>query len=137
MNPELQRHAVVSWFESYLRVCNRHTFDELDHFLAADLTVNGTTTTRAGYVAELRSLARGFPDYRWTMQQLVINEGWLAVHLLGTGTHLGTFAGLRATGRRVRSEEYAWYRLQDSAIVELRDSYERAGLLEQIRPRYR
>lgn len=130
---DLDHHSVSSWFDSYLRVCNRHTFGELEHFMADDVIVNGEPTGRADYVATLRALARGFPDYRWTVQQLVINDGWLAVQALGTGTHLGTFLGYRATGRTVRTAEYGWYRIEDLMIVELRDTIDRFALLAQLR----
>ena len=132
MAAEIEDHDVQTWFESYLRVCNRHVFGELEHFVAEDVRVNGREIGRANYLAGLRTLARGFPDYRWTVRQLVINEGWLAVQALGTGTHLGTFLGLAATGRTVRRQEYAWYRIENFMIVELRDTIDRLALLEQL-----
>lgn len=135
MNTDLDRQSVSAWFNSYLRVCNRHTFAELEHFVAEDVIVNGEPSGRSGYVATLRTLARGFPDYRWTVQQLVINDGWLAVHALGTGTHLGTFMGCRPTGRTVRTEEYGWYRIESSRIVEVRDTIDRFALLAQLQAR--
>lgn len=133
MTAEIEQHDVQMWFESYLRVCNRHVFGELEHFIAENVRVNGRDVGRASYLAGLRALARGFPDYRWTVQELVINHDWLAVHALGTGTHLGTFLGHRATGRPVRNEEYGWYRIENSVIVELRDTIDPLALLDQLR----
>ncbi|MBA8795824.1 putative ester cyclase [Friedmanniella endophytica] len=109
-----------TWFEGYLRVCNRHTFEELRHFVAEELVVDGRAVGRSAWIDELRALARGFPDYRWTLQHLLINpDGWLAARLITSGTHLGTFRGRRGTGTRVRAEQVSLYRLDGYVITEL------------------
>ncbi len=135
MAAEIQDHTLQSWFESYLRVCNQHVFDRLGHFVATDVMVNGRPAGLETYVTGLRKVARGFPDYRWTLQHLVMNDGWLAAHYLDTGTHLGTFMGIGATGVRVRTDEFAFYRITDFMITEVWVTADNVGLLEQIRRR--
>lgn len=113
-----------------------------------DVVVNGEPVGLAGYAAGLRDVVAGFADYHWELRRLVsdvsdvsevsdglgsVGDGWLAVHLHDTGTHTGTVRGIPPTGRRIETEEYAFYRLRDGRIAEVWVTADNERVLEQLR----
>jgi predicted ester cyclase len=94
-----------AFYRRYLMRCNEHRFGELGEFVADG--VNGPGEGLGLYIAGLRAVAEAFTDYHW-----------LAARLYGTGTHTGTFRGIAATGRQIRTQELVIYRVADGKIVE-------------------
>jgi predicted ester cyclase len=113
------RDAVVTWYRRYNAVCNRHAFDELAPFLRDVVLVNGAERTARGYIDDLFEVHRAFPDYRWHIQRVLVDEPWVAVHLADRGTHLGAWRGAAPTGRTVTTDEFAMYRLEQGRIAEV------------------
>ena len=111
--------AVVERYRRYNAICNRHAFDELAPFLADVVRVNGEDRTAQQYVDDLFVVHRAFPDYRWDVQRTVHEHPWLAVHFRDTGTHLGPWHGVAATGRRVTTDEFSMYRFDGDRIAEV------------------
>jgi predicted ester cyclase len=110
------REELSAFYARYLTRCNEHRFDELGEFVADD--VNGPTEGLSRYIAGLRAVSQGFADYQWDLQQLLVDNQWLAARLYGSGTHTGTFRGVAPTGRRIRTQELVIYRVSDTKIVE-------------------
>jgi predicted ester cyclase len=79
MRPE--REDLLTFYKRYLQRCNQHRFDELGEFVAND--VNGPTVGLSGYISGLQAVADAFPDYRWELQRLLVDDQWLAAHLTG------------------------------------------------------
>jgi predicted ester cyclase len=99
--------------EFYLRynaACNAHEFDRLGEFVHADVRVNGERQGLDDYVAGLRDVVRTWPDYRWNLEDLLIDGDRIAARFVDTGTHDGT---------PVRRNEYAFYRVAGGLIVEV------------------
>ena len=112
----LGREELLAFYDRYLQRCNEHRFDELGEFVADD--VNGGAEGLNSYIAGLRAVVQGFPDYQWDLQRLLIDGQWLAARLYGAGTHAGPFRGIGATGRAIRTQELVIYRVADGKIAE-------------------
>jgi predicted ester cyclase len=113
------RDEVVAWYRRYNAICNRHAFDELGPFLRDVVQVNGADRTAQGYIDDLFVVANAFPDYRWEIQRILVDEPWIAVHFTDRGTHLGPWHGVAPTGRTVTTDEFAMYRLENGRIAEV------------------
>ena len=100
----------------YLRCCNEYRFDDLGEFVAED--VDGPGQGLGVYVAKVREVVEAFPDYRWDLQQLLVEDQWIAARLHGSGTHTGTFRRRPATGRVIRTQELVMYRIRGAKIVQ-------------------
>jgi predicted ester cyclase len=107
--------ALHAFYERYIGRCNAHDFEGLGEFVARD--VGNTPGGLAGYVDGLRAVVAAFPDYRWTVEEVVAEEGRIAARLTGRGTHLGPFRGVPPTGRVVETQELAMYRVADGRIA--------------------
>jgi predicted ester cyclase len=113
----LERADVVALYERYLLRCNEHRFDQLGEFVSEQVSGSGAVDGLAGYIDGVKAVCTGFPDYRWELQELVVEEDTIAARLIGQGTHTGPFDGIAPTGRRISTQELVIYRFADGKIV--------------------
>lgn len=73
-----------------------------------------------------------FPDMRFDIEQMVAEGDKVAVHLVGSGTHLGELHGLPPTGRRIRVAGAAIHRIAGDQIAETYQVVDRLALREQL-----
>ena len=129
----MTKDDLAAFYRRYNACCNEHRFDDLAEFVAGDVTINGTGRGLDAYAEALRAVVRGFPDYRWELRRVVVDAPWIAAHLTDTGTHGGTFYGVEPTGRRVSTQEFAFYRVDAGRIAEVWGMAFHVQLLEQLR----
>jgi predicted ester cyclase len=106
------------WYADYLDACNRHDLDQIRSFLDAGVRRAHLPAGADAWIDDLADLFHGFPDWQWRRIQLVVEDDRIAVHLRGSGTHLGTFRGIVPTRRHVNMAEYLFYRVVGGRIVE-------------------
>ncbi|HEV7654385.1 MAG TPA: ester cyclase [Mycobacteriales bacterium] len=126
------RAELDAFYRRYNGLCNEHDFDRLGEFVAEDVRVDGEARGLAGYTDALREVVRAFPDYRWDLRQLLVDGDWIAAHFIDTGTHRDVVAGIPATGRVVRTQEFAFYRVEDGKIAEVWGTADDLLLLRQL-----
>jgi predicted ester cyclase len=113
----LERAAVAALYERYLTRCNEHRCDELGEFVSEQVSGSGPVDGLAAYIEGVKAVCTAFPDYRWDLQELVVEEDTIAARLIGQGTHTGPFSGIAPTGRRISTQELVIYRVADGKIV--------------------
>ena len=87
---------------------------------------------RAGLADVLRGMFAGFPDLYWEVDELVAEGDRIVSYGAWTGTHLGEFFGIPATGRTVRVEAWTKDRYQDGQLVQSRIIMDVVGMLTQL-----
>src|SRR3954453_15023498 len=113
----LERAAIAALYERYLTRCNEHRFDQLDEFVAEQVSGSGSVDGLAAYIERVKAVGTGFPDYHWDLQELVVEENTIAARLIGQGTHSGFFDGIAPTGRKITTQELVIYRIADGKII--------------------
>ena len=78
---------------------------------------SGAVAGLAGYIDRVKAVCTAFPDYRWELQELVVEEDTIAARLIGQGTHTGPFGGIAPSGRRIVTQELVIYRFAGGKIV--------------------
>lgn len=73
-----------------------------------------------------------FPDLRFTVEDWLAQGRKVVIHYSFTGTHERSFMGMAATGRRLRAEGVAIYRVADGHLAELWDFLDLFGIAEQL-----
>lgn len=73
-----------------------------------------------------------FPDFFGTIDHLVAEGDVVAKRFTLTGTHLGRFAGVPATGARMSITGIAFYRFEGGKIAETWWNYDMMSLMRQI-----
>ena len=121
-----------SLYLSYLKYCNDHDFDSMASFYTPTIKVNDAPMEPAAVTAQFAPLISAFPDWHWEMRHIVVDDDNIVVHFKVTGTHLGTFQGIEATGRRVSVSEFTLYHLESGKFAEVSDLLDMTALLKQI-----
>lgn len=112
----------------YAEGLKTHDVERIAGTVADDLAVvtPARTLNRAQFLALLRALYAGFPDWHYEQRAPEWHGEMLAIKWRQGGTHTATLAipGLptvHATGKRVQiPEHYFFYRVRDGKIVEIR-----------------
>ena len=108
--------------------------------IASTHAENGSVASPMGGVLEGRDeIARvyeswfsAFPDFRMSLEDLVIDGDRVVSIVRITGTHSGDFMGLPATGRPMEFLMASLMTVADGFIVDERRIYDFTGLLVQI-----
>src|SRR5882757_4855630 len=104
-------------------------------FYTPTIKVNDGPMDPAAATAQFAPLISAFPDWHWEMRHSVTDDDNIVVHFTVTGTHLGTFQGIGATGRRVAVSEFTHYHLENDKFAEVWDLLDMGALLKQISER--
>ncbi len=85
-----------------------------------------------GVKAVIASLRRAFPDFRLSIEDLVVAGDVVWTRNVATGTNDGSFMGHPPTGRPMRVDVFDVLRVVDGRIVEHWGVPDRLGVLLQI-----
>jgi predicted ester cyclase len=132
LDPMTEREKLRSLYLSYLECCNEHDVDRMASFYTSTIKVNDVPMGPAGVAAQFAPLFSAFPDWHWEMRHLVVDGDYIALHFTVTGTHRGSFQGIKATGRRVTTVEFTLYRLEDDKFAEVWDLTDMDAVMRKI-----
>ena len=127
-----QREENRSLYLSYLEYCNEHDLDGMASFYTSTIKVNDLPMDPAAVSAQFEPLFSAFPDWHWEIRNLVVDGDHIAVHFTVTGTHRAAFQGIEATGRRVTTSEFTFYRIEDGKFAEVWDLADMDAVMRQI-----
>jgi predicted ester cyclase len=102
------------WSGGELRVADELVDAEEVHHLSG-----GDMSGPEGVKGAVTWLRTAFPDLRFEINELVSDGDQVAVRWTASGTHLGPFDDLKATGRRVEWTGSDWLRLRGGRIIEV------------------
>lgn len=80
----------------------------------------------------VRDLREVFPDMHYDIVHLVGAGDVVALNLLGTATHRGTWRGIAPTGRRVQIAVMSFFTFRDGRIVARHNITDVAGVVRQL-----
>jgi steroid delta-isomerase-like uncharacterized protein len=109
--------------------------DRAEDVIAPHFVRYGSSGQFSGVPAFKRYVAHylnAFPDLRFAVEDWLAQGGKMMIHYSFTGTHERAFMGVAATGRWIRAEGVAIYRIADGKLVELWDFLDLFGIAEQF-----
>lgn len=77
-------------------------------------------------------LRTAFPDLHFTIEELVAEGDTVAGRVTMSGTHLGPFQGIPATGRSFEQAHMHFVRLRDGKAIEHRAVRDDLGMMRQL-----
>jgi len=80
----------------------------------------------------LKGLKASFPDFTWTIEQIVAEGDRVAVMNRITGTQVRDFGGVKAGGRKVDFKAFQIYKVVDGKLVEHWEVADFAKFQEQL-----
>jgi steroid delta-isomerase-like uncharacterized protein len=104
-------------------------------FISPDIVMHFGGQTQQGrdtYLGIVAANMKAFPDLKWTVEDMRAEGDTVAIRYTMTGTHEGPFAGVEATGKSIRAESIAFYRLAHGKIVEERAQLDMLSILQQM-----
>ena len=128
-----QPEKLRSLYVSYLECCNKHDVEGMAAFYASTMKINDVSMDAARVAAQFPPLFSAFPDWHWEMRHVVADGDYIALHFTVTGTHRGSFQGIKATGRRVTAMEFTLYRVEGAKFAEVWDLTDMDAVMRQIR----
>jgi predicted ester cyclase len=133
--PEIERNkAVVRRFVEQVQNNNDwDAYDELNDPEFVNLSAPpGVPADREGGKMFLQSFANGFPDARFTVNDMVAEGDQVVTKKTVSATHTGEFAGISPTGNRVELTYVDILRLRDGRIVEHWLSMDQLTFMQQL-----
>ena len=132
---EIERNkAVVRRFVEQVQNNNDwDAYDELNDPEFVNLSAPpGVPADREGGKMFLQSFASGFPDARFTVDDMIAEGDRVATKKTFSATHTGEFAGIPPTGNRVTLTFVDILRLRDGRIVEHWLSWDQLSFMQQL-----
>lgn len=80
-----------------------------------------------------RSLAKGFPDFKYTIEDMIAESDKVSVRYRLDGTNLGEFLGIPPTGRRVYIKNQGIFLIKDGKLQESWHVSDMLDFMQQIR----
>lgn len=121
--------------EELNEVINRHDLRATRRFFSAGarcVTAGGRELDLQGLGDMLRLTLTAFPDMTLTVRRWVEDGETVVTEEVMEGTHIGHFAGLAPTGKRIRLPMAHIWRVRDGVIIERVAYHDTAGILRQL-----
>ncbi|MEM4780995.1 MAG: ester cyclase, partial [Halalkalicoccus sp.] len=87
---------------------------------------------RDDYRSYVETYRAAFPDVRYEVEDVIVQDDRAALRYTASGTHEGEFMGIEPTGRRVELTGNVMHRLEDGRLVETWACFDMLGLFEQL-----
>jgi steroid delta-isomerase-like uncharacterized protein len=116
-------------------IFNGSNLPNLEALIGKDVVIHDTDKELHG-LEQLRqgikNLHTAFPDLNYTIEELLADNGKVAVRCRGKGTHAGSFRGIAPTGKKMTYTVILIWRFENDKMVEhwaVSDVY---GMLQQL-----
>jgi len=117
-------------------VVNQGHFDVVDELFHPDYVDHvappGTTPGLAGVKEIFQMFRTGFPDVKFTIDQMIGEGNYVATLVHGEGTHTGQFVAFPPSGKHAVWRSVGFFKIQDGKIIEHWGIPDLLGLLIQI-----
>jgi len=114
---------------------NSGDFESLKEWFTPDFVWHFSSTTTMNleqFLAFTHNIKQSFPDFVFTIEDLVAETEKVVVRFIATGTHQGVFQGLAPTQKRFSILGFGQYHLTNGKIAEGWELLDELGELRQL-----
>jgi predicted ester cyclase len=122
-----------SFYLAYVDALNARAFDEMDRFVADEIAFGTAVYPRDAVAGSLASIIDAVPDFRWEVEEVLVDGDRLAARLRNSGTPVKEWNGVSPTGASFDVAEHAIYRVADGRFVEMMNLHDSAEVARQLR----
>jgi steroid delta-isomerase-like uncharacterized protein len=121
-----------------LDAMNNHQYDVLDQYFAADFhrysqaTPDVEINSLDDMIVFIKDWYRAFPDAQMEIRLVAAEDDLVAVWLTFAGTHQAPMGLFPATGKRMESETFGFFRLEQGKIKESWVTWDNVAGLTQL-----
>ena len=91
-----------------------------------------TTMNKEQFLAFIQTIKKSFPDFVFTIEDLVAEKDKVIMRLIVTGTHKGEFLGLAPTNKRFSITGFGQYNITHGKISEGWELLDELSELQQL-----
>ena len=120
---------------AYVDRINARDYEVLDDFVARSFDQHSYMPMAGGSQGLkdfYKEFSRAFPDFRFTLEDVVAEGDVVAVRMTARYTHKGEFMGIAPTNKAVVVSKFDFFRMAGGTCVAHWDSVDRLGLLQQL-----
>jgi len=134
MAAEENKALVRRFYEEVWGKGNLDVVDEVfaDDYVRHDFRATDALPGPAGQKKIAADFQTAFPDLEFTLDLLVAEGDFVVGRWTASGTNLGPWGSLEATGRPVTFSAANIFRFQDGRVAELWNHRDDLGLMEQV-----
>jgi predicted ester cyclase len=116
----------------YETVFNTGNFNLLKELISEEFTGANGQKGSAQLEEQIKALRNGFPDIKWTIEELVAEGDKVVARSSWKGTHTGPFRTYAITRKAITNTAMALYQLKNGKIVKIWLETDRLGFLQAI-----
>jgi steroid delta-isomerase-like uncharacterized protein len=79
-----------------------------------------------------KMLRNAFPDFAYSVEELIAEDNIVISRFIFRGTHEGEFQGIPATGNKVEMSGFMMTRIENGKLVEDKEEYDGLGFMIQL-----
>jgi predicted ester cyclase len=83
-------------------------------------------------IKTVQTWRNAFPDFHFTLEDMIVQGNKVVLRIPFTGTHLGAFWGLEPTGKKINVTETLILRIEQNKIAEMWEDYDEYGMRIQL-----
>ena len=120
----------------YDEVLNGRDLELIDALVAPDFVEHGTPPMegRDAFREFVAGLLQALPDFRFDVDDWIVEGDRVVARCSATGTHHGEFLGFAPTGNRVTWTAIHIWRIVDGRLAERWSEADVLGIVEQLKP---
>jgi steroid delta-isomerase-like uncharacterized protein len=134
VSEEANKALVRRFYEEVWGRGNLDTADEVfaDEYERHDFRAGEPAAGPEGQKQIAGAFRTAFPDLAWEIDVLVADGDFVVGRWTASGTHLGAWAGIDATGRPMRFSGINVFLFSDGKVVEIWNHRDDLGLVQQL-----
>ena len=88
--------------------------------------------SREEIIEIVKMILKAFPDYNWTIEEIIAVRDKVITRITERGTHEGEYFGIPATGNKFEMSVIWITRIENGKIVEDREEQNTLGMMQQL-----
>ena len=131
---EKQNQEFVTHYFEELNKKNIEIVNEVcdPDYLYYSPSINPNPISRDEVMGFVKMVFQAFPDINYKIEKVYYSGNTIIIWNSVTGTHLGEFEGIPASGNKIHLSSILIWTLKNGKIVEEREEYDSLGLMMQL-----
>lgn len=116
----------------YEEILNTGKLEILNKIISEEYTGVRGEKGAPGFAETVNSIRIGFPDIKWTVEDLIADGNKVVIRWTWKGTNTGSFRGFPPSNKKVTDNAIAIYEFSEDKIIRAWIQSDRLGFLQQI-----
>lgn len=130
----ISEEKLRDFYRNYIAAANARNYDAIASVVEENVKLNGKMVKRADVIAQFKILIDAVPNFKWNLQQLVVDGEEIGARLRNSGTPgAKTFFGENSKGKSVEFTEFGSYKVRNGLFVEMWFLIDVTSISEQLK----